>query len=125
MTHEPWADQRVAARSALQAEAILQRLGYECDLGTARIVADRADPATPAAPAKLVCRTCGHELDGLVVRAAVVTCPECGHGQVLMTWLAPEDQRHEWWRFVVVLLAVVGALGLGVISLMIVTAIVL
>ncbi len=123
MAHEPWSDRVVEARSALQAEAILQRLGYECDPKTARIVASRADPPSPAAPSQLRCRRCDHELDGLTVHAAIVTCPECGFGQVLMVWHAPDDQPRELWRLLVTLLAVTGALALGLLGLMIFSAI--
>ena len=73
----PYQNVRVAARSALQAEAILRRRGVDVQLSTARLVGDPPDAR------QLSCLDCGYQLDGLTVRNSLVVCPECGSTQLL------------------------------------------
>ena len=83
-----WVDRRVAARSVLQAEAILRRQGFEVDTAGSRVVDAPPDDldSIPMVPGPLKCVRCGYELNGLTVIDAVIECPECGHGQVLLAY---------------------------------------
>lgn len=80
----PYQDVRVAARSALQAEAILRRRGVEVQIENARLVGDAPDGTLPvAARGQLSCLDCGYHLDGLTVQDSIIVCPECGSPQLL------------------------------------------
>ncbi|GJM19688.1 MAG: hypothetical protein DHS20C14_19010 [Phycisphaeraceae bacterium] len=121
--HEPWHARRVQARSAIQAEAILNRIGYECDRSKARVVVETPDTLTPAAPALLTCQHCGHDLDGLPTRAAVITCPECGHAQAVAIWSAKNRAAITPWRSVVNILAILGVFFLAIFLSMVLGAV--
>lgn len=87
----PFRDVRVAARSAIQAEAILRRQGLEVEPAASRIVPDAADSERAimaAAPGPLLCTRCGYDLDGLAVGGAIIDCPECGFPQVVLAYVA-------------------------------------
>lgn len=113
----------IEARSALQAEAILRRQGYDVDLRTARVVGGRAGPVSPAAPDQLRCQRCGYELDGITVSNAIVTCPECGFGQVLVTWKSPDDSKQPIGLATLWFLAIIGVFAIGLFGLMMFAAI--
>ncbi|MFG0243992.1 MAG: hypothetical protein ACF8R9_14485 [Phycisphaerales bacterium JB054] len=83
-----WVNRRVAARSVLQAEAILRRQGFVVDTAGSRVVNAPPDDlnSIPMVPGPLKCVRCGYELNGLTVIDAVIECPECGHGQVLLAY---------------------------------------
>jgi len=122
-----WVDRRVAARSVLQAEAILRRRGYVVDAAGSRMLDAPPDDldAVPMVPGPLKCVRCGYTLNGLTLNDAMVECPECGHGQVLLVYrpetgvgAAEQASRppgaiaHLAIRVLVDLLAVLGAIVL-------------
>lgn len=89
-SERPFEDVRVSARSAIQAEAILRRLGLEVEVDASRVVDGPPDTdrlLRAAAPGPLRCTRCGYHLDGLVVNRAVVDCPECGFPQVVLAYV--------------------------------------
>ncbi len=112
--HEPWRDLQVEARSALQAEAILRRRGYDVEFGSSRIIEGPADSIPPASPPLPQCTRCHYPLDGLLLKSAVVECPECGFGQVLIAWSPPEGRSSNdyvaFGKVLVALLAIVGSI---------------
>ncbi|MEZ6241867.1 MAG: hypothetical protein R3B57_02390 [Phycisphaerales bacterium] len=115
--HEPWSDLRVAARSAIQAEAILRRQGYDVSPEGARTVAGSPDPFTPAVPPPLRCGKCGYELDGLVVHQAIIQCPECAFAQVVTCWGPAAVSEPSMPRVVVYLFAIIGGIVVALFSL--------
>lgn len=115
-SREPWRVLRVEARSAIQAEAILRRRGYEMAVQTAVRCARPGQIISPAELHPLACRSCGYLLSGLTIERASVCCPECSFDQPLVCWNAdapPGDRPH----VLVILLAVVGGLAIGFIAL--------
>lgn len=88
-----WQDIRVTARSLVQADAILRRKGLIVDPSAGRVIDAPADSLAVlhAAPGPLKCRACGYDLDGLAVRSAIIECPKCGHGQVVLAYHAASD----------------------------------
>ncbi|MDF1809562.1 MAG: hypothetical protein P1U42_07700 [Phycisphaerales bacterium] len=84
--HEPWQTMRVAARSAIQADAILRRQGYESLIESARVVNAKPDPEQIAQLKPLECARCGYLLAGLTIESSSVTCPECSYQQSLVAW---------------------------------------
>lgn len=86
---EPWRILNVQARSAIQAQAILNRKGYEVAVQTTMKVDAQPDPIHHAQLEPIICGRCGYELSGLTIDRAYVNCPECSYVQGLVTW-APE-----------------------------------
>lgn len=121
-----WIDRRVAARSVLQAEAILRRKGFEVDMAGSRVVDARPDDLdrVQMVPGMLNCTHCGYVLNGLTVHDAVIDCPECGFGQIVLaftpgTGLTTSEQARGvkvpkssamLWKLIVGVLAVLGAI---------------
>tara|TARA_R110000782_G_scaffold101029_10_gene187540 strand:- start:29267 stop:29812 length:546 start_codon:yes stop_codon:yes gene_type:complete len=85
-SHEPWRVMRVEARSAIQAQAILRRRGYEMALESAVRSVGPGQVIPPAELKQLACASCGYELAGLTIEKASVCCPECSFQQPLMVW---------------------------------------
>ncbi len=109
--HEPWRTMRVAARSALQAQAILRRLGYETVLESAITVSAQPDTMRPATLQPLVCARCGYELVGLTIESASVICPECSFSQPLVTWSPEMNTRESSNHPLIGIFAVIGMVG--------------
>lgn len=86
---QPWLEHRVTARSANQADAILRRMGYEMQTGTAFVSQEHWPMLMPNEPLPVTCTQCGYLLDGLTVNGARISCPECNFGQILVPW-SPE-----------------------------------
>ncbi len=97
-THESWDVMKVEARSAIQAEAILRRRGFEMSIHTAMRVDDKPDPATLANLKPLLCASCEYPLAGLIIQEASVICPECSYPQPLIAWSSEQaggmDKNH-------------------------------
>lgn len=85
-THEPWKVMRVEARSVIQAEAILRRLGYEVQIQSAVRSTEPGQIIPPAVLKPLKCSSCGYQLTGLTIEKAFVCCPECSFHQPLAVW---------------------------------------
>lgn len=85
----PWVFQVVRATSALQAEAIVRRMGLEVQEGSAEETTEHISDVPDTSelklqnPVPLLCDACGYGLNGLVVRAGILDCPECGHPQFI------------------------------------------
>ena len=79
----PWVFQVVRATSALQAEAIVRRMGLEVQEGSAEETTVLTFEVKLQNPVPLLCDACGYGLNGLVVRAGILDCPECGHPQFI------------------------------------------
>ena len=84
--HGTWKVHHVTARSALQAEAILRRAGYETDRKSISRSEEPPSPVLPAAPEPVACANCGYVLDGLQMEKSKIKCPECAFQQVLVAW---------------------------------------
>lgn len=79
----PWVQQVVRATSAQQAEAIVRRMGLEVQEGSAEETTEHTFEVKLQNPVPLLCDACGYGLNGLVVRAGILDCPECGHPQFI------------------------------------------
>jgi len=122
--HEPWQTVRVAARSAIQAQTILRRRGYESLIESARMIGAKPDPLNKAKLLPLECAQCGYKLVGLTLETASVTCPECSYPQPLVTW-RPEfgSQPAESAHIVLWLLAMIGVIALMIFGFLYIAAI--
>lgn len=107
--NQPWQKHGLAARSANQADAILRRMGYEMQTGTAYISPESWPELAPKSPLPLKCTNCGYLLDGLILNGSRIDCPECDYGQVLVSW-TPEHIYDTYSPFHIIrnLLAIVG-----------------
>jgi predicted Zn-ribbon and HTH transcriptional regulator len=122
---DPWTIKKIEARSVLQAEAILRRLGYEMNMDTAVQVAEPGEPVPPLTLEPLKCASCGYGLSGLTIRDASVICPECSYPQPLIVWSRDLTNRHKKTHPLVVLFAGIGMFVTGIILLSIVLPILL
>jgi len=84
--HEHWQTMFVEARTAIQAEAILRRKGYEMVLQSAMIVSREPQLIDSAELQAIKCEQCGYPLTGLILEPASVVCPECAFRQPLIPW---------------------------------------
>jgi len=121
--HEPWQTVCVAARSALQAQTIIRREGYESFIDSARVVDAKPDPRVHAKLQPLQCAQCGYQLVGLTLETASVTCPECSYQQSLVTW-NPEfvSQPPESAHFLLWLFAIIGLIATVIFGVLFITA---
>jgi predicted Zn-ribbon and HTH transcriptional regulator len=111
---------RVEARSAIQAQAIMRRRGYEMAVDTAMRVSGESDFVGPAQIRPLACARCGYALSGLTIDRASVTCPECAYPQALIVW-DPENQgQHRQAHWIVYVFAAIGGLFTLLIALLII-----
>jgi predicted Zn-ribbon and HTH transcriptional regulator len=117
---DPWTIKKIEARSVLQAEAILRRLGYEMNMDTAVQVAEPGEPVPPLTLEPLKCASCGYGLSGLTIRDASVICPECSYPQPLVVWKQDLSNRYIKKHAFLVIFAVIGMLFSGLILLQIV-----
>jgi len=85
-SHESWRVMRIEARSAIQAEAILRRLGYEIQVQSAVRSTEPGQIIPPAELKPLTCSSCGYQLSGLTIEKASVCCPECSFHQPIAAW---------------------------------------
>lgn len=107
-THEPWEPRAVEARSAIQAEAILRRDGYESILMSARRVDKIPDPRTPAKLKDPRCSRCGYQLSGLVIEESVVVCPECAFRQPVIVWHPDAALKKDSGSGILMVFAIIG-----------------
>lgn len=84
--HEPWRVMKISARSPIQAQAKLNRKGYEMSLQTALKVLAEQDTIGEAELQPLACIKCGYALAGLQLESNSVSCPECSYRQLLLVW---------------------------------------
>jgi DNA-directed RNA polymerase subunit RPC12/RpoP len=84
--HESWDEKCVSARSAIQAEAILRRKGYEVKIESAKMTCSDPDDIGQADLKPIQCSRCGYQLSGLVIDSASVLCPECNFKQLIVPW---------------------------------------
>jgi len=117
--HEPWRVIRVAARSEIQAEAILRRSGYESVVPSMTRVPGPGDPVPPATLRPIVCTRCGYGLAGLTLESSAVLCPECSYPQPLVAWSKELADGAAGPHAIVWLFAIIGMLGSGFIVLVI------
>lgn len=107
--NQPWEKHGISAQSAIQADAILRRMGYEMQTGTAHISPESWPELAPKSPLPLMCTNCGYSLDGLMLDGSRIVCPECDFGQVLVPW-TPEHIHNAYTPFHIIrnLLAIIG-----------------
>jgi len=119
---QQWEVMSIEARSALQAEAILRRQGYEVIPETA--MSPDAPPAsiTPGILKPLHCDSCGYPLAGLTIDRATVTCPECSYPQALLVWSEREPGIIDANHPLIGILAMVGIATIGLVGFAIVMA---
>lgn len=118
-SHEPWRIMRVEARSAIQAQAIMRRRGYEMSVETAMRVAGESDFVGPAQIRPLACARCGYALSGLTIDRASVRCPECAYPQALVVWDPENHGQPRKTHWIVYLFAAIGVLFTLLIGLLI------
>lgn len=121
--NRPWQEHKVAAQSASQANSRIRSVGYEMQTGTAYISPENSSVITPIDPPLLKCSQCDYPLDGLTVKDASVTCPECAFNQVLIAWSPNLDFQHEGNSALTTGLAIVGAIAMTFIGLIFLFAI--
>lgn len=107
---KPWQEYRVAARSAIQADAIVRRMGYEMQTGTAKKVNEQADSILPVKLQPILCTRCGYELSGLTILDASVICPECSFSQPLVAWSHEEASKFDRNHPIMGIFAAIGML---------------
>jgi hypothetical protein len=117
----PWVFQVVRATSALQAEEIVRRMGLEVQEGSAQETSEHTSELKLQNPVPLLCDACGYGLNGLVVRAGILDCPECGHPQFIFN--REQYVQRKWSnsgcaQLVLGALAVIGGLVVMYICLM-------
>ncbi len=122
---DPWIVKKIEARSALQAEAILRRLGYEMQMDTAMEVSGPSEQVPPLTLEPLKCASCGYGLTGLTIHDASVICPECSYPQPLIVWNRDLTNRYKKTHPLVVLFAGIGMFVTGIILLSLVLPILL
>lgn len=115
--HEPWRIEHVPATSATQADAILRRMGFEMQTGTATRARHAPSQIMPAKAMPLRCASCAFELDGLVIKDGHARCPECGFHQLVVAWTTALETRAEHGALVGCL-AIIGALAITLVALM-------
>lgn len=123
--HEPWRVLRVEARSAIQAQAIMRRRGYEMAVETAMRVSGVSDFVGPAQIRPLACARCGYALSGLTIDRATVTCPECSYPQALVVWDPENHGQPRGAHWIVYVLAAIGGIVALLFMLLIATAMLL
>jgi len=112
---EPWRIMRVSARSAIQAQAILNRKGYEMAIQTAMRVRAKPDTIDSAQLEAIKCVKCGYELAGLLLDTSSVQCPECSYQQPLLVWRRDQPTGIDKNHPIIGILAVIGAMVVTVI----------
>ena len=124
--NKPWEEHRIEARSAAQADAVLRRVGYEMQTGTAYLSPENWSTVMPNEPPPVTCTQCGYSLDGLSIDGARVTCPECAFGQVVVSW-SPEFgiETNNSYESLKNCLALFGLLSLVLIGIVIVATVIL
>jgi len=122
-THEPWKTMCVEARSALQAQAILRRNGYEMVIESAMIVSANPHTIAPSRLEPLKCDRCGYSLNGLVIDSASVTCPECWYPQPLVAWAPDIQSRSDQNHPAVWIFAFIGMITFGLIVFVFILAV--
>jgi len=112
----PSAVQMVRATSALQAEAIVRRMGLEVQEGSAVVTTEHGSESKFQNPVPLICDLCGYELSGLVVHAGVLDCPECSHTQFIFNhgqYVDPKCFNSGYAKFFIGAFAAIGGLAVS------------
>lgn len=122
--HELWQTRRVAARSAIQAQAILRRQGYEAVLETALVVDAQPEPKTIAKLQPVRCVRCNYLLTGLSIESSHVTCPECAYQQPIVAWNPNIQTRVDHNHPVIWIFTYMGMVAFGLVALVFILAIV-
>lgn len=120
-SHEPWRIMRVEARSVIQAEAILRRLGYEVQIESAVRSTEPGQVIAPADLKPLTCSSCGYQLSGLTIEKSFVCCPECSFRQPLAVWDPEYAAGKSHVGCVTQALAIIGSLTIVLILLLIIS----
>lgn len=115
--HEPWRVMKISARSPIQAQAKLNRKGYEMALQTALKVLAESDTIEIAKLEAIKCVKCGYELAGLRLESSSVNCPECAYQQPLLVWRRDQPTGIDKNHPVIGIFAVIGAMVVTLIAI--------
>lgn len=114
---EAWVYRQVRATSALQADAILRRRGYETNMADA-VVIDAEARLVAATVRDIICFGCGYSLEGIAIEGGSARCPECGHRQPLAVLIPEADaatpEVPSRWKLLLNLLGLVITVAAGV-----------
>ena len=123
--HEPWRVLKISARSPIQAQAKLNRKGYEVAIQTAMRVQAEPDTIDPAQLEAIKCVKCGYELAGLRLDLSSVKCPECSYRQPLLVWRRDQpsgiDKNHPVMG-IFVIIGIWASIAFAVVFVMIILA---